>query len=660
MSTRFLIRALEVATDRWHTPRRREPHRREFDEGLNLLIGPPGSGKSTVIELIRFGLGMNARKTPVVEKVRGVHVEITVGERLLRLYRSTVSHGEVRAHDMSLGRDIGTFPVTSNDPDETTIGKQLMVWLGLPSDVDFTSGGQRRTLSFEHVWEYVHVPQTDIDQRIARHDATGLTPRRMRLFQLLFDLIDEELQQLEQLLLEARKEHTEAKNRNEGVTAFTERASLPPAADLRGRLSEALQRRERLSGALSELRSTMGTRDDRVLTLRGMLAANRNNALRTQAALRELTQVQASRQEHANGLRRSLERLQRLRSANDLLAPIEFSQCPRCMQDVDGRSTPAETCRLCLQPEPPTEEEAREKSSSDGELPLLIPGESGAQEVQLAAQREELLSLISQGERERQTLLGHLDELAEGNREIREEEELLTGTGGPHVEELSRLTEGLARVDGEVEQLRHSLDLDRQVQSFRDDVERAGLEARAAQENKKGHEAYLRRQAQGLFARLSRSYDRLLHDLGTPNALRGEISPKDYLPHIDEKRFDSVNLSGGNQIPFIVGYWLTLHEEALGNPLYLLPGCLILDSPQKSLGPLQPLSQRLYEQFRRITANSERPFQLFVLDTDLPDGFDPGSSLISVDYPSPGIPGIHHAGPENQPHVEDMEGMEDW
>ena len=657
MSTRFFIKSLEVVTSQQRLSPPYEPNRREFVEGLNLLIGPPGSGKSTVIELIRFGLGMNARKTPVVEKVDGVYVEVRVGEHALLLYRSTLSHSEVHARDISLDRDIGVFPVTSKNPDETTIGKQLMVWLGLPPDVEFTSStGQRRSLSFEHVWEYVHVPQTDIDQRIARHDATGLTPRRMRLFQLLFDLIDGELQRLEQSLLEAKREQAEAKSRQEGVLAFTERASLPSTMDLRGQLSEALQRRDRLSESLSELRSAMGTRDDRVLTLRGMLEANRNNTLRTQAALRELAQVQKDRQEHANGLRKSLERLQRLRSANDLLTPIEFSQCPRCMQDIDGRHTPAGTCRLCLQPEPLTEEEDPGETSPDGELPLLVPGESGAQEVQLAAQQEEILSLIDQAERERQTLRSHLDELREGNHEIREEIELLTGTGGLHVEELSRLTEGLARVDGEVAQIRRSLDIDRQVASFRDDFDQAILETRSAQENKKEHETRLRHRAQDLFARLSQSYDDLLHDLGTPNAVRGEISSKDYLPRIDEKRFDRVNLSGGNQIPFIVGYWLTLHEEALVNPRYLLPNCLILDSPQKSLGPLQPLSHGLYEQFRRITANSARPFQLFVLDTDLPDGFDPGSSLIRVDYSFPGIPGVRHSGPENQPQVEDMEG----
>lgn len=657
MSTRLFIKSLEVVTSQRRASSSYEPNRREFVEGLNLLIGPPGSGKSTVIELIRFGLGMNARKTPVVEKVYGVYVEVRLRERLLLLYRSTLTPSEVHARDMSLDRDIGAFPVTSKNPDETTIGKQLMVWLGLPPDVEFTSStGQRKSLSFEHVWEYVHVPQTDIDQRIARHDAPGLTPRRMRLFQLLFDLIDGELQRLEQSLLEAKREQDEAKSRQEGVLAFTERASLPSTKDLREKLSEALQRRERLSESLAELRSAMGTRDDRVLTLRGMLEANRNNTLRTQAALRELAQVQEDRQERANGLRRSLERLQRLHSANDLLAPIEFSQCPRCMQDIDGRHTPAGTCRLCLQPEPSTEED-RGKTSPDGELPILIPGESSAQEVQLAAQQEEILSLINQAERERQTLRGHLDELGEGNREIREEIELLTGTGGPHVEELSRLTAGLARVDGEVDQLRRSLDIDRQVASFRDDFDQAVLETRAAQENKKEHETRLRHRAQDLFARLSRSYDDLLHDLGTPNAVRGEISSKDYLPHIDDKRFDRVNLSGGNQIPFIVGYWLTLHEKALANPRYLLPSCLILDSPQKSLGPLQPLSHGLYEQFRRITENSARPFQLFVLDTDLPGGFDPGSSLIRIDYSFPGIPGVRYSGPENQPQVEDME---DW
>ena len=54
MSTRFFIKSLEVVTSQQRLSPPYEPNRREFVEGLNLLIGPPGSGKSTVIELIRF------------------------------------------------------------------------------------------------------------------------------------------------------------------------------------------------------------------------------------------------------------------------------------------------------------------------------------------------------------------------------------------------------------------------------------------------------------------------------------------------------------------------------------------------------------------------------------------------------------------------------
>ncbi|MFJ9557838.1 AAA family ATPase [Nocardiopsis sp. NPDC101807] len=656
MSTRFRINALEVETDRPE-----EHSRREFASGLNLIIGPPGSGKSTIIELIKFGLGLKFRKTPVVDqKVHRVHVEIEAGTQELRLTRSSLTPGEVLVHDLTLQEDIGGYPVSSDDAEVPTIGKRLLEWLGIRDDVDFTVNGQRDTLTFAHVWDYVHVPQSDIDQRIAHHDASALKQRRIRLFQLLFDMIDQQLQELEEQLLKARELLRQAQRRDEGVTVLRERASLPSGAELRQNLADTQRHRTRLTESLRGLRSAMGTRDDRVLTLQGLLESNRNSILRTQEVLQSLEETQAKRRSRVTELEGALDRVQRVNSASALLAPIEFSQCPRCTQSIVEReiSVPENTCQLCLQEEfsEPTQNEGfRRKQGREGELPLIIPGESGAQELQLASQREEILSLRSQGEREREALNSHLRQLEAGNRELREEIELLTGGNGPHIEELSQVREALARAEAEIEKLEQALDVDLQIASFQVDVNRAEAKVSTAANAQRNRQEYLRRSNENLFENLSTLYNDLLHALHTPNVAEGKISLEDYLPYIDDARFDRVNISGGNQIPFIVGYWLTLHSTALSNPNYHLPSCLILDSPQKSLGPLQSLSFNIYTKIQAIAGARGNPFQLFVVDTNLPTGFEPAHGVISVDYESPGIPRITHAGHENIPLVEDME-----
>ncbi len=655
MSTRFRINTLEVETDRPE-----ELSRREFSGGLNLIIGPPGSGKSTIIELVKFGLGLKFRKTPVVErKVLKVHVEIEAGTQELRLSRSTVTPGEVQVYDLTLQEDIGSYPVSDSTSEVPTIGKRLLEWLGIRDDVDFTVNGQRDTLTFAHVWDYVHVSQSDIDQRIAHHDASGVTQRRRRLFQLLFDMIDQRLQDLEEQLLKARDHLRQSKRRNEGVTAFRERASLPSGSDVRQGLAEAQQRRDRLSESLAALRSAMGTRDDRALTLQGLLETNRNSVLRTREALQSLDGVQGERRSRVAELEREFDRVQRVNSAGGLLAHIEFSQCPRCMQSIveRGPSVPENTCRLCLQdePEPAPEEGLRRRTGREGALPLVIPGESGAQEVQLTQQREELMALHRQGEREREVLHTHLEQLQAGNRELREEIELLTGANSPHVEELSLVREALARTEAEIGRLEDALGVDLQIASFQEDVAQAEAKVNTAAEAHRDRDEYLRRSNDNLFEHLSTLYNGLLHALHTPNVEEGWISSKDYLPYIDGTRFDRVNISGGNQIPFIVGYWLTLHSTALSNPNYRLPSCLILDSPQKSLGPLQALSLNIYKRIQAIAGARDNPFQLFVVDTNLPSEFEPTHGLIPVGYNSPGLLGLTHPGPQNIPLVEDME-----
>ncbi|SIO85595.1 AAA family ATPase [Nocardiopsis sp. JB363] len=655
MSTRFRINALEIVTRNSGNP-----PRREFSSGLNLIIGPPGSGKSTIIELIKFGLGLKFRKTPVVErKVLEVRVEIEAGTQELQLTRSTVTPAEVLVHDLITQEDIGAYPVSTDDPEVPTIAKRLLSWLGIRDDVSFTVGKKRDTLTFAHVWDYIHVPQSDIDQRIAHHDSSTLSQRRRRLFQLLFDMIDSELQELENQLLSAKDTLRQTQRRQEGVAAFQERAELPSESDLRRELDAAWQRRDRIAESLTEVRSAMGIHDDRVLTLQGLLGTNRSSIIRTQEVLRALNEVQTERNSRITELAESLDRAQRVNSSSSLLAPIEFSQCPRCMQSIDerGPSVPEHSCRLCLQdePEPTQGEDSDRKAKPEDTLPLVILGESGAQEVQLSQQREELLSLHAQGDREKATLTSHLEYLQEGNRELRSEIELLTGTNGPHTEELSRVREALATAEAEIGNLENFLGVNSQINSFQEDVTRAQNKVDSVQEERQSREEFVQNSNDELLEQMSQRYNGLLHSLRTPNVEQGRISTIDYLPYIDDTRFDRVNISGGNQVPFIVGYWLTLQSIALPNPNYRLPSCLILDSPQKSLGPLQTLSLNLYKRIQDIADAPENPFQVFVVDTNLPSDFEPAHGLIKVNYPSPGIPGITHRGPQDALLVEEME-----
>lgn len=652
MSTLFRVEALELRTNK------SRHDRRTFRKGLNLLIGDPGSGKSTLIELIRFALGMKAQQTPVVEhSVHQVSVEIVAGDHRLRLTREVVTPANVEVHDLVTQETLGEFPVESND-DQVCIGTALLKWLGVPADVEVTVHNRRKVLTFEHVWEYMHVPQLEIDHSIARHDATSLTAQRKRVFELLFGLVDEPLTELEKSIDLAKNRRRKAKGHLQGVEALVELSNLPTRVDLVSELAEAKRRRQQLLQINERLRSSLGAHDDRIVALRGLLTTTRNTIARTDEALLRVEETQRQRRARSEELAAALARLDRVRTANTILAPIEFSQCPRCLQALDEHRSDPGACRLCLQPvseeeTPRSRKRDRGRSNDLDRLPLAVPGEATAQENQLSDQREEIRLLLERGELERDTLQRYRGEVVAGFRELEEELDLLTSRlGFPGSEELARVAEQLARAEAEVERIDALLTTIDHAESFITKSKVAHEEWVEAKRQLRTHRDHLRSTAETLFSALTHIYDRLLRDFAAPNVREAFIDSKNFLPYIDDKRFDTVSISGGNRVPFIVGYWLTLQSEALNSPQYPYPGFLILDSPQKSLGPLQELSKNMYRQIQAMAAEREETLQVFVLDTNLPTGFTPAHDPIQLTYDNPGIRSIDHPGPTTVRTVE--------
>ncbi|WP_047867697.1 ATP-binding protein [Nocardiopsis sp. RV163] len=656
MSILFRVEALELRTEK------REPDRRTFHKGLNLLIGAPGSGKSTIIELIRFGLGLKAQKTPVVEqKVQRVLVDIVAGEHRLRLERRVDIPGSVGVIDLESQEALGEYPIDPSD-DEVGIGTALLEWLGIPSDIEVTVNGRRRRVTFEHVWEYMHVPQFEIDHSIARHDVSSVTPRRKRVFELLFGLVDEHLTTLEVVVDEVRGKQRQAKAHLQGVEALMRRTALPPRDDLVSERSEAERRRQQLLRTAERMRSSLGAHDDRIVALRGLLTTTRNTMARADEELERLEETQQRRRARSEELAAALARLDRVRTANVLLTPIEFSQCPRCLQALDEHRSEPGACRLCLQevPEEEPRRSTREHDSSPNRLPLAIPGEATTQESQLADQREEIRLLLLQGEREKETLRGYRGELSEELRELEAELELLTSRlGFPGSEELARVAEQLAEAEAEVKRIDALISTADHAKSFVTDCETADDDLANAMGSLRLYWEYLDSTSRTLFDDLTDFYNRLVRrDFAAPNVREAFIYSKDFLPYIDGKRFDAVSISGGNRVPFIVGYWLALQAEALTSPRYPFPGFLILDSPQKSLGPRQELSTNMYRHIQGMAAQREETFQIFVLDTNLPDGFTPFREPTWVSYDEPGIRSITHPGPRRI-HTVEGERVED-
>src|SRR4051812_39120996 len=104
----------------------------DLKRGVNLIVGPVGTGKTSLLELIRYGLGGNAQLSPAVKQVgRQLALTLELGnERLLLLRGITSQRNRVAVHDPD-GRPITELTV-GNPGEPNSISSFLMRALGIP------------------------------------------------------------------------------------------------------------------------------------------------------------------------------------------------------------------------------------------------------------------------------------------------------------------------------------------------------------------------------------------------------------------------------------------------------------------------------------------------------------------------------------------------
>jgi AAA domain len=143
-----------------------------FERGVNVIVGPVGTGKTTLLNLIRFGLGGSWAPTKKArESASAVRLQVRADETWLQVRRDfganevIVTVGQGHERRLRLG----------NAPSgQTTFSDLLLNLLGLPNVRVPTSrakASKRRTsITFNDVMSYLYLEQTEIDRQTARSD----------------------------------------------------------------------------------------------------------------------------------------------------------------------------------------------------------------------------------------------------------------------------------------------------------------------------------------------------------------------------------------------------------------------------------------------------------------------------------------------------------
>lgn len=627
-----------------HTSRGR--HRYDFPGPCTVVSGPIGTGKSSLLELLKYALGGNGVITPVVAaEVTYVTVAVKIGNNPLYLRRG-IGGGSARVVEILDSIDGSIVEVVPVRPkiNQDTVGDMLLNVLGIPR-VSIPRARSRATsatvpLTFNDLYSYLYVEQKEIDRSVVHHTEVFREPKRRAIFELMFGLADPELLEVEVALGRLRDQSKEADERAQAVRGFLATSTFAEEETIRQELLRVNDDRVRARNDLESLRDEIAQLTENHSGLRDDLAAAERDLHVTRQAVEVCRNEVEYRAQSLSQLHLDREREDRTVAALRRLSPLEFVTCPRCLQELDSDRANVGTCIVCLQPDPV-------------EPPVKIEDKDLAD---LDSQIEDFSELLDRAQKNAENANATYVRAEQRYEIIRKRfDEATASAVTPRFEEISILSANVANAEAEDRRLRELLTFFDQSRELAAEVNR--LQGERVEMEARLRELRLRLQARrSVVERLGGEFDEMIRSLGVPWATHATIDATNYLPLVNGDKYDILAVAGGTKTIVTVAYHLTLLRYALTARDTFLPQMLIIDTPRKNLGANdadQEIGNRIFSQIETLANASPDRVQFIIADNDLPvlrekSKRRPTSwySSIQLSYTTPLLPDVEHPGPE--------------
>jgi AAA domain len=625
--------------------------RYEFPSDLTVLAGPTGVGKTTLLEMIKYGLGCTARLAPVAtDHVRDVTVEITIGSlraisppSRLRITRSIdqQKNRTARVTDLAVQERL---PDHQNGDGDLSLSSLLMSALGLPADMraaSRTTGSSNagNRITFADVMTFLYVRQAEINHDIAHSQDSYREPKRKAVFELLYGLTNPAILQMRSDLnaLNAKVATVEAEYQN--VVAFLRDSQTAGRTQVERDIADARAAEAQAEADQAALREVIDPVTDReTLTLRDLLTSAERALADARHAVTSLDRQQADYSSERRRVQADLDRYRRMLDAGERLASIEFSLCPRCMQSLTERHVPDGACRVCLQPDPvavpETEDDLYETRQLRDQI-IEMDGQLASTAAQLAtaceavADREQLVKRLSAvlDERTAQRVSPRLQAFSDAVQRL--------AIARTRQRELEVVLRQWDRAD----------DIGASAERLRADRERLRSELESAQ-------ASLDNRRREILDALNDEFRETVRALGIPGIQTAGIHPTNYLPILNGRPFVDISSGGGIITAVQVAYWTSLLAVALRHPDTAYPALLIIDSPRMALNDQEALPAALYRRLVTQADASPGQVQFIIADNQLPAAYRRDYDEIDFTYHSPTVSTIEHPGPDAVDRIE--------
>jgi len=328
-----------------------------FHKGINIIRGDNGTGKSTVMDLLYYGLGAEVKKW-TIEQERCTHtlIEVLINNHLLCLRREITDTGKSPMYFFEGGSEAALkdmknwlqYPNRRSDS-KHSYSQQLFEMLGLPQHKTDDS----TNLTMHQILRLMYVDQMTETSKLLKADPEWDNPViRKAIGEFLLGIDDLDAHNLRQKLIEANKAFEATNGELKAIyrvlkddsQAFRREALVQEINNSKATILKLVNKQKDIrSTKLDTLNESVKTRASEINVRLQRLASNEANLLERKSIVNaELIDTKL----FLDSIRFRLASIEQSKLTNSELGDVAFKYCPSCLTPIEEHAN-SSSCGLC-------------------------------------------------------------------------------------------------------------------------------------------------------------------------------------------------------------------------------------------------------------------------------------------------------------------------